>query len=129
MCGVSNNLSFGERIQAYKNKAKELKDNYEKAKDALMKEVTEDVLNNCPINIGDVYVGESNSAWGVKREYYKVSDITVYLDGTVKVEGFKRKLNKQWGVRRVYIFYTYAPTFNIPEHLTKVDNYVEPINN
>uniref|UniRef100_A0AAU8MJK6 Uncharacterized protein n=1 Tax=Geladintestivirus 4 TaxID=3233136 RepID=A0AAU8MJK6_9CAUD len=128
MCVVNNEISFAERCQAYKNKAKEIDEEHKKRKDALMKEVAEDVLNNCPINIGDVYVSESNNAWGVQRNYYKVTDITVYLDGTIKVEGVKRKLNRQWGIRHVYIFYTYTPTFKIPDKFTKVNNYVEPTN-
>lgn len=96
--------------------------------EALNKEASNDILFNCPIKIGDVYVTESNNAWGVKRKYYKVAKLEANIDGTVTVYGYKRKLDKTWGKRDnnfmfiVSIYNNYTPS-NI---YTKVEDYVEP---
>ena len=128
MCNTnSNNPSFKERVQYYISKKEEIEAEYKSKMEALNKEASYDILANCPIKVGDVYVNESNSAWGPKRQYYKVAKINANIDGTVTVYGHKRKLDKTWGKRNnMFMFATSIfDDFNIKK-FTKVENYVEP---
>ena len=123
----SNNPSFKERIQYYISKKEEIEAEYKRKMEALNKESSADILANCPIKVGDVYVTESNSAWGPKRQYYKVAKVEANIDGTVTVYGHKRKLDKTWGKRDnnfMFIVSVYND-YNV-EHYEKVENYVEP---
>lgn len=127
-CNDWNKLSFNERVQCYINKKEEIEADYKSKMKALNEEASADILANCHIKIGDVYVTEDNNAWGVKRQYYKVAKIDATVDGRVTVYGYKRKLDKTWGKRdNIYMFSTsmynnYNPTNNY----TKVEDYVEP---
>ena len=128
MCNTSsNNPSFKERAQYYISKKEEIEAEYKSRMESLNKEASADILANCPIKIGDVYVTESNSAWGPKRQYYKVAKINANIDGTVTIYGHKRKLDKTWGKRdNMFMFITSIYNdFNIKK-FTKVKNYVEP---
>lgn len=123
----SNNPSFKERVQYYISKKEEIEVEYKRKMEALNKEASDDILANCPINIGDVYVNESNSAWGPKRQYYKVAKINANIDGTVTVYGHKRKLDKTWGKRdNMFMFITSIYNDFNTKKFTKVENYVEP---
>ena len=128
MCNTSNSPSFKERIQCYINRRNEIKDEYKSKMKALNEEATADILDNCPIKVGDVYVTESNPAWGVKRQYYKVAKLNVNINGIVNIYGYKRKLDKTWGKRdNIFMFMAsmynnYTPSNNY----TKVEDYVEP---
>ena len=132
MCNISNNTSSNnsslkERIKCYINKRDEIVKDYEDKLHALDEKACADILANCPIKVGDVYVTESNSAWGSKRQYYKVAKLDAKIDGTVTVYGYKRKLDKTWGKRDnnfMFIASIYDD-FNIKK-FTKVENYVEP---
>ena len=126
MCNTSNSPSLKERVQCYINKRDEIVKDYKDRLRALDEEACADILANCPIKIGDVYVIESNNAWGPKRKYYKVSKLDVDINGTVNVYGYKRKLDKTWGKRDnnfMFIVSVYND-YNV-EHYTKVENYVE----
>ena len=127
MCNTSsNNPSFKERVQYYISKKEEIEAEYKSRMEALNKEASDDILANCPIKVGDVYVIESNNAWGPKRKYYKVSKLDVDINGTVNVYGYKRKLDKTWGKRDnnfMFIASMYND-YNV-EHYTKIENYVE----
>lgn len=127
MCSVNNSLSFKERVKCYINKKEEIEAEYKSKMEALNEEATADILANCPIKVGDVYVTESNTAWGVKRQYYKVAKFEASVDGTVIVYGYKRKLDKTWG-KRDNIFMFSASIYNnyAVEHYEKVEDYVEP---
>lgn len=127
MCNTSNNPSFNERVQCYISKKEEIEAEYKKNIKALDEEASADILANCPIKVGDVYVTESNNAWGVKRQYYKVAKLEAKIDGTVTVYGYKRKLDKTWG-KRDNIFMFMASMYNnyAVEHYEKVEDYVEP---
>ena len=128
MCNTSsNNPSFEERVKYYINKKEEIEAEYKSKMEALNKEASNDILANCPIKIGDVYVTESNNAWGVKRNYYKVAKLEANVNGSVDVYGCKRKLDKIWG-KRDNIFMFIASIYNnfAVEHYEKVENYVEP---
>ena len=128
MCNTSsNNPSFEERVKYYINKKEEIEAEYRSKIKALNKEASDDILANCPIKVGDVYVIESNNAWGPKRQYYKVAKINANIDGTVTVYGHKRKLDKTWG-KRDNMFMFIASMYNDynVKHYTKVENYVEP---
>lgn len=127
MCNTSNSPSFKERIQSYINKEDEIKKDYQNRMNALNDEATADILANCPIKVGDIYVTESNTAWGVKRHYYKVAKLEASVDGTVTVYGYKRKLDKTWG-KRDNMFMFIASIYNnyAVEHYEKVEDYVEP---
>ena len=128
MCNTSsNNRSFKERVQYYITKKEEIEAEYKSKMEALNKEASADILSNCPIKVGDVYVTESNSAWGPKRQYYKVAKLDAKIDGTVAVYGYKRKLDRTWGKRdNMFMFITSIYNdFNIKK-FTKVENYVEP---
>lgn len=129
MCNTnSNNSSFKERVQYYISKENEIKKDYQNRMNALNDEATADILANCPIKVGDVYVTETNNALGVKRQYYKVAKLNVNINGIVNIYGYKRKLDKTWGKRdNIFMFMAsmynnYTPSNNY----TKVEDYVEP---
>ena len=127
MCNTSNNSSLKERVQCYISKRDEIEAEYKSKIKALNKEASADILANCPIKVGDVYVTESNNAWGVKRNYYKVTKLEANVNGSVNVYGCKRKLDKTWGKRDnnfMFIASMYND-YNV-KHYTKVENYVEP---
>ena len=128
MCNTSsNNPSFKERIQYYINKKEEIETEYKSKMEALNKEASDDIIANCPIKVGDVYVTESNNAWGVKRQYYKVAKLEASADGTVIVYGYKRKLDKTWGKRdNIFMFIASMYDNYAVKRYTKVENYVEP---
>ena len=123
----SNNPSFEERVKCYIGKKEEIEAEYKSRMEALNKEASNDILANCPIKVGDVYVIESNNAWGPKRKYYKVAKINANIDGTVTVYGHKRKLDKTWGKRdNMFMFVTSIYNDFNTKKFTKVENYVEP---
>lgn len=128
MCNTSNSPSFKERIQCYISKKEEIETEYKSRMEALNKEASADILNNCPIKVDDVYVFENNNAWGAKRQYYKVAKLDAKVDGTVIAYGYKRKLDKTWGKRdNIYMFLASINNdFNVKK-FTKVEDYVEPI--
>lgn len=128
MCNTSNSPSFSERVQCYINKKEEIETEYKSRMNALNDEATADILANCPIKVGDVYMTNVTGAWGLKHQYYKVAKLEASVDGTVIVYGYKRKLDKTWGKRdNIYMFMAsmynnYTPTNNY----IKVEDYVEP---
>lgn len=127
MCSINNSLSFKERVKCYINKKEEIEAEYKSKMKALNEEASDDIIANCPIKIGDVYVTESNNAWGVKRNYYKVAKLEAKIDGTVTVYGYKRKLDKTWGKRDNILMFMASMYNNYAvEHYDKVENYVEP---
>ena len=128
MCNTSsNNPSFEERVKCYISKKEEIEAEYRSKIKALNEEASADILANCPIKVGDVYVIESNNAWGPKRQYYKVAKINANIDGTVTVYGHKRKLDKTWGKRdNMFMFITSIYNDFNTKKFTKVENYVEP---
>ena len=127
MCNTSSNPSFKERVKYYISKKEEIEAEYKSKMEALNKEASDDILANCPIKIGDVYVTESNNAWGVKRNYYKVAKLEANVNGSVDVYGCKRKLDKTWGKRdNMFMFIVSAYDNFTVEHYEKVENYVEP---
>ena len=127
MCNTNNSSSVKERVQCYINKKEEIEAEYKSKMEALNKEASDDILANCPIKIGDVYVTESNNAWGVKRNYYKVAKIEANVNGSVDVYGCKRKLDKTWGKRDNNFMFIVSVYNNFAvEHYEKVENYVEP---
>ena len=108
MCSTSNSPSFNERVQCYINKKEEIEAEYKSKMKALKEEAAADILANCPIKIGDVYVTEFNNAWGVKRQYYKVTKLEANVNGSVHVYGCKLKLDKTWGKRdNIFMFIVY----------------------
>lgn len=127
MCNTSNSPSFKERVQCYISKKEEIEAEYKSKMEALNKEASNDILFNCPIKVGDVYVTETNNAWGVKRNYYKVAKLKAYVDCTVIVYGCKRKLDKTWGKRDNNFMFIASVYDNFAvEHYEKVEDYVEP---
>lgn len=127
MCNVSNIPSFKERVQCYINKKEEIQKDYQNRMNALNDAATADILANCPIKVGDVYVTENNNAWGVKRQYYKVAKFEVNVDGTVIVYGYKSKLDGTWGKRdNIFMFIVSINDNYALTNYTKVENYVEP---
>lgn len=126
MCNTNNSSSFSERVKCYINRKDEIKAEYKSKMKALNEEASADIISNCPIKVGDVYVTESNNGWGVKRQYYKVAKIEANINGTVDVYGYKRKLDKTWG-KRDNIFMFIASMYNDynVEHYDKVEDYVE----
>ena len=125
-CNDFSKLSFNERVQCYISKKEEIEAEYKKNIKALNEEASADIIANCPIKVGDVYVIESNNAWGPKRKYYKVAKLDVDVNGTFIVYGYKRKLDKTWG-KRDNNFMFVASMYNnyAVEHCKKVENYVE----
>lgn len=127
MCSINNSLSFKERVKCYINKKEEIEAEYKSKMEALNKEASDDILANCPIKIGDVYVTESNNAWGVKRNYYKVAKLEANVNGLVAVYGYKRKLDKTWGKRdNIFMFIISMYNDYKVEHYDKVEDYIEP---
>ena len=128
MCNTSNSPSFKERVQFYISKKEEIETEYKSRMKALKEEASADILANCPIKVGDVYVTEDNNAWGVKRQYYKVAKVDADINGTITVYGYKRKLDKTWGKRdNIYMFTAFDNEKYAVGNYTKVENYVEPI--
>lgn len=124
MCSAYNKPSFSERVQCYISRKEEIEAEYKSKMKALNEEAAADIIANCPIKVGDVYVTECNNAWGVKRQYYKVAKLEANVDGTVVAYGYKRKLDKTWGKRDnnfMFIAFMYND-FNIKK-FTKVENY------
>lgn len=127
MCDVSNIPSLKERIQCYVSKRDEIEKDYKNRMKALNEAASADILNDCPIKVGDVYVTENNNAWGAKRQYYKVAKLEANIDGRITIYGYKSKLDGTWGKRdNIFMFIVsisdnYAPYSNF----TKVENYVE----
>ena len=122
-----NKLSFKERVQYYINKKEEIEAEYKSKMEALNKEASDDIIANCPIKVGDVYVIESNNAWGPKRKYYKVAKLKANVNGSIDVYGCKRKLDKTWGKRdNTFMFIVSVYDNFAVEHYEKVENYVEP---
>ena len=128
MCNTSsNNPSFKERVKCYISKKEEIEAEYKSKMEALNEEDSTDILANCPIKVSDVYVTESNNAWGTKRQYYKVAKLDAKIDGTVTIYGYKRKLDKTWGKRdNMFMFITSIYVDFNTKKFTKVENYVEP---
>lgn len=127
MCSAYNEPSFSERVQCYISRKEEIEAEYKSKMKALNEEAAADIIANCPIKVGDVYVIESNNAWGVKRQYYKVAKLEASVDGTVTVYGYKRKLDKTWGKRdNMFMFIASICDNYAVEHYEKVENYVEP---
>ena len=132
MCNISNNTSSNnsslkERVKCYINKRDEIIKDYKDRLYALNEEACADILANCPIKIGDVYIIEPDAGWGPKRQYYKVAKLDANVDGTVIVYGHKRKLDGTWGKRDnnfMFIVSVYND-YNVNNY-TKVENYVEP---
>lgn len=127
MCDVSNIPSLKERIQCYVSKRDEIEKDYKNRIKALDEAASADILNECPIKVGDIYVTENNNAWGVKRQYYKVAKLEAKVDGIVSVYGYKRKLDKTWGKRdNIYMFSaSIYDNYNV-NYYDKVEDYVEP---
>ena len=127
MCSINNSLSFKERVKCYINKKEEIEAEYKNKMKALNEEANADIIANCPIKVGDVYVTESNNAWGIKRNYYKVAKIEADINGMVNVYGYKRKLDKTWGKRdNIYMFNaSIYDNYNV-KYYEKVEDYVEP---
>lgn len=127
MCNTSNSPSFKERVQCYISKKEEIEAEYKSRMKALNEEASADVIANCPIKVGDIYVTEFNNAWGVKRQYYKVAKLDANIDGTVNVYGYKRKLDKTWGKRDNNFMFVVSVYNNYDtDKYDKVENYVEP---
>lgn len=127
MCNTSNSPSFKERVQCYINKKDEIVKDYRDRLHALDEEACADILANCPIKVGDVYVIEINNAWGLKRQYYKVAKLDANINGTVSIYGYKRKLDKTWGKRdNNFMFVVSIYNDYNTDKYTKVENYVEP---
>lgn len=127
MCNTSNSPSLKERVQCYISKRDEIVKDYKDRLHALNEEACTDILDNCPIKVGDVYTIETDTGWGPKRQYYKVAKLNANVDDTVDIYGYKRKLDKTWGKRDnnfMFIVSVYND-YNV-EHYTKVENYVEP---
>lgn len=126
-CNDWNKLSFNERVQCYISKKEEIETEYKSRMKSLNEEASADILANCPIKVGDVYVTEDNNAWAVKRQYYKVAKIDATVDGRVSVYGYKRKLDKTWGKRdNIYMFSAFIYNNYNVNHYDKVEDYVEP---
>ena len=127
MYNTSNSSSLKERVQRYINKEDEIKKDYQNRMNALNEEATADILANCPIKIGDVYLTESNNAWGVKCNYYKVAKLEASVNGSINVYGYKRKLDRTWGKSdNIFMFIASVYDNFAVEHYEKVEDYVEP---
>lgn len=122
-----NKLSFNERVQCYISKKEEIEAEYKSNMKALNEEASADIIANCPIKVGDVYVTENNNAWGVKRQYYKVTKLEAHVDGRITVYGCKSKLDGTWSKRdNIFMFIVSADDNYAPySNFTKVENYVE----
>lgn len=127
MCSTSNSPSFKERVQCYISKKEEIEAEYKSRMKALNEEASADVIANCPIKVGDVYVTEINGAWRPRRQYYKVAKLDANIDGTINVYGYKRKLDTTWGKRDNNFMFVVSVYNNYDtDKYDKVENYVEP---
>lgn len=126
MCSVSNSPSLKERVQCYINKKDEIANDYKNRLSALYEEGCADILSNCPIKVGDVYVTKPSGSFDVKRQYYKVAKFDVNINGTIAVYGHKSKLDGTWGKRdNIFMFCISVFSDYAIKDYTKVENYVE----
>lgn len=128
MCNTSNSPSLKERVQCYISRRDEIVKDYKDRLGVLNEEACADILDNCPIKVGDVYAVDIDTGWGPRRQYYKVARLDANIDGTVNVYGYKRKLDKTWG-KRVNNFMFVVSVYNNydTDKYDKVENYVEPL--
>lgn len=127
MCNTNNSLSFEERVQCYINKRDEIVKDYNDRLRVLNEEACADILDNCPIKVGDVYAVDIHTGWGPRRQYYKVAKLDANIDGTVNVYGYKRRLDKTWGKRDNNFMFVVSVYNNYDtDKYDKVENYVEP---
>lgn len=127
MCNTNRFTSLKERVQSYITREQEIKDDYKNRMNALNEVVRADILANCPIKVGDVYLTDVTGAWGVKHQYYKVAKLDTDVRGTVTVYGYKRKLDKSWGKRdNNYMFVASIYSNYDTGNYAKIENYVEP---
>ena len=127
MCNTSNSPSLKERVQCYINKRDEIVKDYKNRLHTLNEEACADILANCPIKVGDVYVTEIDGAWGPKRQYYKVAKLDASIDGTITVYGYKRKLDTTWGKRDNNFMFVVSVYNNYDtDKYDKIESYVEP---
>lgn len=118
MCGTSNNLSYKEKVEAYRNKIAELKLEYDKRIANAKDELAELVKANSPIHIGDVFAST--------KSYYKINALNVSSYGIVTVYGCKRNKDGNWSKRNnVFMFALNCLTFELPNNWKKIDNYEE----
>lgn len=126
MCDSSNNLSFKERVQYYINKRDEIIDDYKKRINALEEEANADILANCHIKVGDVYVSKHNNDLSNKQQYYRIAKLEVSINGNVCAYGNKINLNGSWSKRCNFIFIAFMLDDYSVNNYIKVENYVEP---
>lgn len=132
MCSTGIPKTLKERVSNYINRRETIEQEYKNKLKALQEEASKDILEHCTIKVGDVYAYETCNAWGTDRKYYKVSKLTASIDGLVKVEGYKRKLDRTWGAREVFMFYVNNCSDCKLDANTKfelVEDYVEPNKN
>lgn len=79
MCSTSNSPSFNERVKCYISKKEEIETEYKSRMKALNEEASADILANCPIKVGDVYVTESNNAWVLNVSIIKLLKLKLIL--------------------------------------------------
>lgn len=57
-----------------------------------------------------------------KENYYRVSKIEPHTDGTIAIYGIKRKINKEFGKREVYVICSSIYNTGIPNGYEIVEN-------
>lgn len=128
MCDVGIPKTLRERVQIYINQAHKIKGDYETRMAALKEDATKDILSNCHIKVGDVYITHKNTAYGEKSIYYKVAKVDANIDGVVMVYGYKRKLDRMWGKRSDNFMFAACPAddYKANNNFSKIEGYVEP---
>ena len=95
MCNTSsNNPSFEERVKYYISKKEEIEVEYKNRMEALNKEASNDILANCPIKVGDVYVNEINNSVRLEKKdaNNKIYGIIVGAKAVIKTDNEVHKL-------------------------------------
>lgn len=91
----------------------------------LLEDIKTYFLEHSKIKIG-IHIHNVFIKWdGTKKEnYYRVSKIEPHTDGTVAIYGIKRKINREFGKREVYITCSSIYDTAIPKEyeIVEVDN-------
>lgn len=98
---------------------------------ARLKEVDDRLLTSCK----EYFLEHSNIKIGThiktvvlrydgsrKENYYRVSKIEANVDGTIAIYGIKRKINKEFGKREVYVTCSSVYDTSIPDNYEIVED-------
>lgn len=116
---IKNLISEREEFINSYNKELKTKNNNIVAK------VIEYFVANSKVQIGTILKIHKETLRYSRNEYYKVTRFEATPGGFVNIIGVKRKINKEFGVREVYLYVTKIDNITIDEQYSLIKNYNE----